>query len=1541
MNQLDDMLAGLSAEGSLEARREFQIDSAKAREKLQKFQLEDPHFYVLELVQAAHLLGATEIRFTIDADEMEVFFDGDALTRLELEELYSAAFAKLTDRRKQAMRHLAIGFNAAQALLPSKIELQVAEDVNSGSLLLVSRPGQERDEITEVEGPAGFVGTRVYLRESFRTGHLVEFFHNLKGSLAEKTALRERCLYSHIPVFLDGEQISTGHQLPEDVLGAHPFRTEQERGMLGIYPNRSASTLSILQNGVLVTTVHAPSGIVNTVAVVDSRRLNKNLSQSAFVEDKQWSYLLGQVLRLEMYEALARYFEEVYISDSRGVFKAAPVDWVVDIIHTIAAEIPLYRERSIPLPAQTVRLIELLERWQCIQLSHKLEDDSIASEENKISIGQLRELLGDRRTITFSVLSFDKLEAEALSPVILGNDSTIDWLRQWLGFPLKDVSVQLNTMNHRRINYERWQSQPLRSGALLATRYRIRVPFDCGDGVEGVWAIDPNEWSNAYTTSHSGCRITFIKDGRVFSRREFDAPFFKGSNLVFKGDIEANDLFDGPREDAAMFARYLIALEHFAILLDKLAGYLNEVGFNDYGYGYFLSLISAQLSKDLARQLLDDMGVPAREFPQELAQWKMRQQRQKTLWGLKQEVLVDRAGRIEALGAMADIPFYEDFAGDRCSLREIASEIDAHGKIGVYDGTITPTLREDWDRAELDQRVYLIGRGLESSVLSQVVSARYYRYMGQVIRRHALANRYLDRDEVPVALPSRVPFVLEGDYAYGQNRGVFGLVPAITAPGLHVGVSEPKARPLIKVRVLYKQRLLQELELEVAMGQFHVVLDAMGINPNASWDAVLEDSNWLLLVKNLREHAAATLRARISDLSSRLTELDSYEYFELWVYLWQAHVARFPGGREYFSDMRRMLTELAVFVLHDGSRIYYPELSSLVHKRRELYVVKKGEEVLDALLPTGHEVKILVVPDLPEKHLEYWLGEFIDNKHLRVIDVTDTSEAKQALEHARASYMKRSELALELPAKPDEVIFDVEIEGSKNIRGRIGMLFDPRPMDSYPGVAIEVLVHRRRATTTSQELFLGRFTSRIESDDVILAGDYENVIQDEDYRQVLRDVSVMTQNALIAHLERHIEEGWIASPKERELFESYLVRVSQIRTPLSLGAQQIVTLLRELPLFELLDTSRGRRLATGPADKPPFTSLDELSSVTGEAFIWVDSKMGRERIPDELDNPVVVVRDMTHRRKLGPVLDRLHIPDLANHIRRVEEDRRKAEERERRRLEHQAERERAKERERLERERLAREAERRAQNSAAKEALAEQRRVREQLRRSQLEEDERALQGDGEDKSVIVSDDMPSVVVDKAKERELRANLVSGEGVTGASGGRRDTGELFTVRQRGPATPNPALFSGEGSTQNPEQVPAPAPEPELEPAPEPEPEPAPPDPAELLLEDVIAQLKRVRGNRSDLVGDPILSRLSVIDRLPGDVVADVSKSDVKVSRAHMAMCYALEVSDDPVALAFLSSSVYSAINLYYEKITDADELVFQERMLSALLESSH
>jgi hypothetical protein len=1501
MNQLDDMLAGLSSEGALEARREFQIDSAKAREKLQKFQLEDPHFYVLELVQAAHLLGATEIRFAIDADEMELYFDGDILTRLELEELYSAAFARLTDRRKQAMRHLAIGFNAAQALLPSRIELQVASDADADSLLLVSSPDQERDEITEVAAPAGFKGTRVYLRESFRTGHLVEFFHNLKGTLAEKTALRERCLYSHIPVFLDGEQISKGHVLPDDLLGVHPFRTEQERGVLGVYSNKKASTLIILQNGVHVTTVHAPSGLANTVAVVDSQRLSKNLSQSAFVEDKQWSYLLGQVLRLEMHDSLARYFEKTQVIDMRGVIVASPQAWIVDAIEEVAAEIQLYREHGRALPEQTERLASLLERWQCIPLSHKLGRGGVVSDDNKISIGQLRELLGDRRTITFSPLGYDELEVDALSPVVYGSAERLGWLRQWLGYPLKNVTIQLDQMNRRSINYKRWQAQPKRSGSMLSTRFRIRVPFDCGGGIEGVWAIDPSEWNQARITRTAEGRMLFIKEGRLLSRRALEGIYFKGVNLVFSGEIAENELFDGPTEDGVMFSHYLRALEKFVDVFDKLATYFGEVGFTEHGYSYFLNLINTQLAGDLASLLLNQMGAPVREFPQELAQWKMKQQQQGSFWGLMLSSMPERATRIKALGAMADIPFFVDFVGERCSLREIDAQIEKHGKIGVYDGTITATLREDWEVAKLEQRVYLIGRGLESAVLSQIASARYYRYMGQVIRRHALANRYLERPEVSVQLPEHVPFARTREYDDGQNKGVIGLEWAAPSPEVWDGGIDPSEEPKIKVKLLYKQRLLKEFELSAEMGQFRAVLDVRSLRPNASWDGVIEDSQWMSLRRDLYAAAAEMLAEHCKDLISRLSELDSYAYLELWIYIWQAQVAKFPGGSHEFGSVRELIVSRPVFSIHGGAPIGLLELSSLVHRRNELFVVSHGGEVLDALLPDGPQVRVLVIPALFGEVIEEWLKALLGREYLRVIDVTDTSEAQKTLEEARARYMSREVLPLVVPARPIDVLYEHEITGHDSIRGRLGMLFDGDPMRSYPGIAIEILVQERRATTTSMELFLGRFTSRIESDRVTLAGNYEDVNQDVYYREVLTEMRRLAHESLSAHLKQRIEEGLIPFKVERDLFESYLVRVSQMKDPGSHIERHIVTLLKELPLFELLDCPRGRALATGPQDAPPFVSLDELASLFGQNFVWVDSKMSRDRIPAELNAPVVILRDMTHRKKLAPVLDRLSIPDLADHIRKKEEEERKQREREQRRIEAQQERERARERERLERERLererlAREAEEGEQSRRreAAEALAQQRRAREEQRRAELEEAERALQGDS------------------AREGEKESVIVSME--------------HFSLTENAPEV-----------APEPEAMPEPEPIPEPEPLPEPE----PPDPAELLLEEIAVQLRYVRGERSDLLGDPILSRLSVIDRLPGDLVADVSKSDVKVAREHAAMRYALEAPDDPIARAFLSSSVYSAINLYYEKITDADEQVFQERMLEAILQSSH
>ena len=1501
MNQLQDMLTGLSSEGALEARSEFQLDSAKAREKLQKFQLEDPHFYVLELVQAAHLLGATEIRFEIDADEMELHFDGELLTRDELEQLYSAAFAKLTDTRKQAMRHIAIAFNAAQALEPSRLILQVASD--KGSITLTSTPDAERDDITESDEPPGFKGTRIYLRESFRASHLMDFFRNLDGNLAEKTALRERCATARLPIFLDGKRISRGPDAIVGGRGLHRFETDMEHGLLAFREEQSESQLSILQNGVLMTQIRPPSGLVSTVAVVDSQRLNKNISQSAFVEDKQWDYLLGQVLRLQLHVALSLDFENRVIT-SDGVFEEDAPLWVHDLFEPLGKEIKLYRDASRALPPQTERLVALLERWQVVRVAHNLDDRVPTSRDNNISILQLRELLKGRRTLTYSTKGFNDLDVSELSPVILGSESRLAWLRQWMGMPLKDVGEQLEVMNRRRINKARWESQPLRSEPLLATRYRVRVPFDCGDGVEGVWAIDFNEWCNARISSnHSEGRISFIKDRRLLSRRSLQGFLFKGVNLVFHGDIEENELFDDPREDKKMFERYLTALDHFPELMSLLADQFieRERDLGGRGMSYFLNQINTQIAGNLAEQVLFAMNAPTREFPQSILQWRMQREREDGFWSLSQTKPADREKRIATLGKLADIPFFEDMSGGAASLRELSDEVGSRGKFGVYDGTPSPAFERDWKDAELDQRVFLIGRGLASSVLSQMIGARYYRYMGQVVRRHATANRFLQRPEVALELPEGRSFAVESAYAFEKSEGVVGLLRGSDVHGVWSGKGWTQARPTISVKVLYKRRALQEIELDVAMGMFQATIDVLGANPNSSWDGILEDSYWLRLRKDLYEHVAGVFHKRCTSLIERLEELSSHDLFELWMYLKQAEIDRYSGGREQFQKVRHMLRDAAVFRVHGGDAINLASLERFVKQSRVLHVVKMGGEVLTALLPANESERgpVVMIPDhISLKEIEHWFQTVLEKNLLRLVDVTDSNEAQEAIEKARAKFMSREELTLEVPARPGSVIASRSLLTEDGVRGELGMLLDVNAEDSYPGVKIEVLVHGRRATTTSMSLCMGRFAARIEVERVQMKQNYEGVVEDEAYSEALLDVQYAAHELMAEHLKQRIDEGYIVSAMEIGMFEHYVVRAEKIKFAGSHIARQIVSLFKELPIFELLDCPRARELATGPADVAPYVSLSELSSLIGECYVWVDSKMERSRIPEDMNAPVVIFRDMNHRRKLGPVIDKLYVADLAEHIRALEDKQRREKARQR-----------------------------------ALEAIKE----REEKRKA----DEVARKSaESEKKSVIVDRAKASQEVseDEAARREAESAQTSSP-----------ASSRFPDEQKKSVIVDWATASQEEDKereQEPAPISIPAPrkvivEPELLAEPEVQPEPEPePDPVELLLEDVVAQLREVRGSRSDLLGDPILSRLVASDRVPGDLVAQVKKSDVEVAREHEAIRYALDNPEDPVALAFLSSSVYSAINLYYERITDADEQTFQERMLGILLASS-
>ncbi|HWB78130.1 MAG TPA: hypothetical protein VG755_24365, partial [Nannocystaceae bacterium] len=141
MNDVDALLARLRDGTQHTASGTFTLDRERAREKMRQFQLADPHRWIVLLVRAALLRGATRVRVSIDASAVIVELDGPPLSRSDFEELYASMFASSRAPEIQARRDLALAFNAAMALDPEV--LRVESGTGSAAVTFEMRPNAE------------------------------------------------------------------------------------------------------------------------------------------------------------------------------------------------------------------------------------------------------------------------------------------------------------------------------------------------------------------------------------------------------------------------------------------------------------------------------------------------------------------------------------------------------------------------------------------------------------------------------------------------------------------------------------------------------------------------------------------------------------------------------------------------------------------------------------------------------------------------------------------------------------------------------------------------------------------------------------------------------------------------------------------------------------------------------------------------------------------------------------------------------------------------------------------------------------------------------------------------------------------------------------------------------------------------------------------------------------------------------------------------------------------------------------------------------
>ncbi len=304
---VDALVAELQADGTAVEQGEFTLERGRAREKMRKFQLAEPRHYVLPLVQAAVLKGASYIDFRMDSNDMWMRFDGRPFTRGDFDTLYNALLRNAQDADLKALQELALGANAALALKPRFLRVTSGNDAEAFRLEL--RPDQE-DQIQKSPPPSAppsdrtapsgnelSTTTELHVRDKFGLGVIGRAVKDLTTELPEESALTTRCMFAPIPIHLDGKRISEGLAQPATVT-SREISGDGVTGLAGLLPTTvDTSWVRLVTHGVLVARHPLEEAPPGCVAIIAGDRLRKNVSQSDIVQDDAYRDALAAVYR--------------------------------------------------------------------------------------------------------------------------------------------------------------------------------------------------------------------------------------------------------------------------------------------------------------------------------------------------------------------------------------------------------------------------------------------------------------------------------------------------------------------------------------------------------------------------------------------------------------------------------------------------------------------------------------------------------------------------------------------------------------------------------------------------------------------------------------------------------------------------------------------------------------------------------------------------------------------------------------------------------------------------------------------------------------------------------------------------------------------------------------------------------------------------------------------------------------------------------------------------------------------------------------------
>lgn len=207
-DDLDNLLSSLQKGGEVVSSGSFTLDLRKAREKLRKFQLAEPCFYLMKVLQAAVSAGAERIDIALGRRSVNFYAVLPAGGPLAQAQPLIDGLQEPQGLGAGALRHLAIGLNSAWSVDPAFVSVSYYGREKKGGWKLVI--GQEEIQLHPCpelpsKPAADLYPTLDRLEFTLERDSSVSSY--VRSVASEHMGILHRCAFCPVPLYLDARRV--------------------------------------------------------------------------------------------------------------------------------------------------------------------------------------------------------------------------------------------------------------------------------------------------------------------------------------------------------------------------------------------------------------------------------------------------------------------------------------------------------------------------------------------------------------------------------------------------------------------------------------------------------------------------------------------------------------------------------------------------------------------------------------------------------------------------------------------------------------------------------------------------------------------------------------------------------------------------------------------------------------------------------------------------------------------------------------------------------------------------------------------------------------------------------------------------------------------------------------------------------------------------------------------------------------------------------------------------------------------------------------